>query len=184
MSPKDGLELRIMLELALSHKGPVAIRYPRGKAPFHEVNYANNSFKIGEGEILKAGVDLALIAIGNMVYPALSVAERLEKDGVNTMVVNARFIKPLDRNLISSVASAVPKIITIEENALQGGFGSAVLEFLNSRGINNTKVKRLGIPDIFLEQGQPGELRKEYGLDEEGIYLNALSFAKMPLYNK
>jgi 1-deoxy-D-xylulose-5-phosphate synthase len=99
------------------------------------------------------------------------------------MVINARFVKPLDRNLISSVAAMVPRIITIEENILQGGFGSAVVEFLNKKEIPHIKVKRIGIPDIFIEQGSQDELRKIYGLDEEGIYLATSSFLRAPSYD-
>ncbi|OIP59276.1 MAG: 1-deoxy-D-xylulose-5-phosphate synthase [Nitrospirae bacterium CG_4_10_14_0_8_um_filter_41_23] len=184
MAPKDDIELRVMLDLALKHKGPIAIRYPRGKIQTSDIRHqTSDHFGIGEAEILKEGDDIALIAIGNTVYPALSAAERLEKDGIATMVVNARFVKPLDRNLIFSVATIVPRIITIEENVLQGGFGSAVLEFLNETDIHNVRIKRLGMPDGFIEQGQQNELRKKYGLDEEGIYLSAFSFFREPLYS-
>jgi len=184
MAPKDDIELRVMLDLALKHKGPIAIRYPRGKIKTSDIRHqTSDHFGIGEAEILKEGDDIALIAIGNTVYPALSAAERLEKDGIATMVVNARFVKPLDRNLIFSVATIVPRIITIEENVLQGGFGSAVLEFLNETDIHNVRIKRLGMPDGFIEQGQQNELRKKYGLDEEGIYLSAFSFFREPLYS-
>ena len=184
MAPKDDIELRYMLELALSHNGPVAIRYPRGKIlPQARNPKLTDDFKIGEAEILKDGKDIALIALGNTVYPSLQAAERLEKQGTSTMVINARFVKPLDRNLISSVAAMVPRIITIEENILQGGFGSAVVEFLNKIEIPHIKVKRIGIPDIFIEQGSQDELRKIYGLDEEGIYLATSSFLRAPSYD-
>ncbi|OGW37269.1 MAG: 1-deoxy-D-xylulose-5-phosphate synthase [Nitrospirae bacterium RBG_13_39_12] len=189
MVPKDSLELRAMLELALKQNGPVAIRYPRGKVqslvdsfPGFNKNSAS-IFKNGEAEILREGEDIALIALGNTVIPALSAAERLEKEGFSTMVINARFVKPLDRNLISYAVSAVPKIITIEENALQGGFGSAVLEFLNEIEVHNVRVKRLGIPDKFIEQGHQGELRKKYGLDKDGIYMAAISMVKEPTFS-
>jgi 1-deoxy-D-xylulose-5-phosphate synthase len=184
MSPKDHVELKMMLELALKHNGPVAIRYPRGKTQSPVNNYPTLtggtlvSLKDAEAEILKDGKDIVLMALGTTVYPALSAADRLKKEGIDAMVINARFIKPLDRDLISSVASMVPRIITIEENVLQGGFGSAVLEFLNEMEIHNVRVKRLGIPDIFIEQGQQNELRKKYGLDEEGIYMAAYSFLR------
>jgi 1-deoxy-D-xylulose-5-phosphate synthase len=184
MSPKDDIEFKYMLELALNHNGPIAIRYPRGKVKsLISPPSSLIPFKIGKAEVLREGKDVALIALGNTVYPSIQAAERLEKEGVSVMVVNARFIKPLDHNLISSVALTVPRIITIEENSLQGGFGSAVLEFLNEVEVNNVKVRRLGIPDIFIEQGQQNELRKIYGLDEEGIYLSALSFIKERLYS-
>jgi 1-deoxy-D-xylulose-5-phosphate synthase len=189
MAPKDHIELKTMLELALKHNGPVAIRYPRGKADSPVNNYPALtggtlvSLKDAEAEILRDGKDIVLMALGNTVSPVLTAADRLRRDGIEAMVINARFIKPLDRELISSVASMVPRIITIEENVLEGGFGSAVLEFLNEMEIHNVRVKRLGIPDRFIEQGQQSELRNKYGLDEEGIYLSACLFLRELSYN-
>lgn len=176
MAPKDGSEFRSMFEFAFKHNGPVAIRYPRGKVQPSVTSHPSSfTFDIGEGEIIKTGEDIAFIAIGNCVYPAISAAERLEKEGITSMVINARFIKPLDRNLLISTVSRIKRIITIEENVLAGGFGSAVLEFLDNTDIPNVKLRRLGIPDEFIEQGSQAELRKKYGLDEEGIYQAALS---------
>jgi 1-deoxy-D-xylulose-5-phosphate synthase len=182
MAPKDSFELKLMLELALQHDGPSAIRYPRGNVPsFPHSLYI--PFHIGEAEILKDGEEIAIIAVGNMVYPALSASERLDKDGVSVMVVNARFVKPMDRNLLISIASRIKRIITVEENTLTGGFGSAVLEFLNDAEIPHIKVRRLGLPDEFICQGHHDELRKKYGLDEKGIYQSALSLLKEPTYS-
>ncbi|MDI6890388.1 MAG: 1-deoxy-D-xylulose-5-phosphate synthase [Thermodesulfovibrionales bacterium] len=201
MAPKDDFELRAMLELALKHNGPSAIRYPRGKVSdklqvtsckLTEKNNSKDSslvtrhsslLDIGRAEILKEGNDIAIIAIGSTVYPALSAAEQLGKEGISAMVVNARFIKPLDRNLLLSIVSRVKRIITVEENALAGGFGSAVLEFLNKMEVYDVRVRRLGIPDEFIDQGNQDELRKKYGLDEEGIYHTALSILKEPTYS-
>ena len=95
-------------------------------------------------------------------------------------MVNARFIKPLDENMLISISSQIPKLMTIEENVLQGGFGSAVLEFLNNSETTNSRIKMLGIPDRFIEQGNPERLREKYGLDENGIFNAALSFVKEP----
>ncbi len=182
MAPKDSFELKLMLELALQNDGPSAIRYPRGNVPsFPHSLYI--PFHIGEAEILKEGEEIAIIALGNMVYPALTASERLDKDGVSAMVVNARFVKPLDRNLLTSIASRIKRIITVEENTLSGGFGSAVLEFLNDAEIPFIKVRRLGLPDEFICQGHHDELRKKYGLDEEGIYQSARSLLKEPTYS-
>jgi 1-deoxy-D-xylulose-5-phosphate synthase len=188
MAPKDGVELRAMLELALTHGGPSAIRFPRGKIHSPAINHPESveespvTFSIGESDVLKEGDDIAILAIGNTVSPALYAAERLENEGVSAMVVNARFVKPLDRNLLSSVTSKLKKIITVEENALEGGFGSAVVELLNDMEIHDVRVRRLGIPDEFIEIGQQSELRKKYSLDEEGIYQAVLSFLKEPTY--
>jgi 1-deoxy-D-xylulose-5-phosphate synthase len=141
-----------------------------------------SQIRCGKAEILREGADIAFIALGETVLRALSVAERLEKEGIDAMVINARFAKPLDRDLISAVAAVVPRIVTIEENTLQGGFGSAVLETLNEMEQHNVKVKCIGIPDGFIEHAQQSELRKKYGLDEEGIYLTALSFYRERLF--
>ena len=181
LAPRDGSELRSMFEFALRHNGPVAIRYPRGKISqkpefnLHLLGGQKPEIQIGKAEILIQGDDIAIIAIGNTVHPALSAAERLERDGISTMVVNARFIKPIDRNLLFSIASKIKRIVTIEENVLAGGFGSSVLEFLDNADVPDVKVRRIGIPDEFIEQGNQVELRKKYGLDEEGIYQAALS---------
>jgi 1-deoxy-D-xylulose-5-phosphate synthase len=182
MAPKDAFELRAMLELALKHDGPSAIRYPREKVQSSVTSHQSPvTFDIGEGEILKTGEDIAFIAIGNCVHSALSAAERLERDGISVMVVNARFIRPLDRHLLLSITSRIKRIITVEENTLTGGFGSAVLELMNDMEIPHVKVRRLGLPDEFIAQGQQDELRKKYGLDEEGIYQAALSILKEPI---
>jgi 1-deoxy-D-xylulose-5-phosphate synthase len=182
MAPKDSLELKAMIELALHHNGPSAVRYPRGK--IYTSPYSSYiPFQIGEAEILKDGEEIAIIALGNTVYPVLSASERLDKDGVSVMVVNARFVKPMDRNLLISIASRINKIITVEENTLTGGFGSAVLEFLNDAEIHRIRVRRLGLPDEFICQGHHDELRKKYGLDEEGIYQSVLSLLKEPTYS-
>jgi len=181
MAPKDDLELKAMLELALKHNGPSAIRYPRGKVSQGSgVRGQGLEIDIGKAEILKEGFDLTLIAIGNVVYPALGAAERLEKEGIKASVINARFIKPLDKELILKMASKTKRIITIEENMIAGGFGSAVLEYLNSMDIPDIKIKILGIPDEFVEQGSQAILRKKYGIDEEGIYQACKAFFSTP----
>ncbi len=189
MAPKDDVELVAMLDLALDHNGPVAIRYPRGKVKTVFTRPSGNghgqacdTFEFGEAEILKQGDDVALVALGTVVQPALSVADMLESAGISTMVVNTRFVKPLDRDLFISVARKIKRIITIEENTLAGGFGSAFLEFLNANEIHDVRVKMLGIPDRFIEQGQQSELREKYRLDENGILNTALTFLKKGNY--
>lgn len=183
MSPRDDIELKAMFELGLKHNGPSAIRYPRGRISQKSgVGSLKSELKIGEAEILKDGTDIALIAIGTTVYPALSAAERLEEDGIRATVINARFVKPLDKALIFSAASRIKRIITIEENVLAGGFGSAILEYLNSVDIHDVKIKTLGIPDEFVEQGSQAILRKKYGIDEEGIYNAAISLIREPTF--
>ncbi len=175
MAPKDGREMRMMFELALEHNGPCAIRYPRGTVPEKELPCPG--IYHGTGELLRDGTDVALVAVGTCVLAAMKAAEKLESAGVSALVVNARFIKPLDKELLVSVAERVSKIVTIEENVLDGGFGSAVIECLHDAELN-VKVKRLGIPDTFVEQGGVERLKAKYGIDEEGIFLSALSFVR------
>lgn len=176
MAPRDQNELRKMIEFALKQNGPCAIRYPRGKVPCTPLPCPD--LTIGRWETLRRGEDIALIAAGNCVLPALKASGRLEKAGIQASVISARFIKPLDRDLLIHLSTHVPKILTIEENMLQGGFGSSVLECLNEAETNGVRVKRLGLPDRFIEQGRPDRLRARYGIDEEGIFLAAVSFIK------
>ena len=176
MAPKDEHELKDMLEFSLKYNGPSAIRYPRGRVHNAGFKIQDSNIELGKAEILKEGEDIALIAIGNTVYPALNAAALLEKDGIKAAVINARFVKPMDKGLIFSMASRIKRVVTIEENLLAGGFGSAVLEYLNSVDIHDVKIKTLGIPDEFVEQGSQAILRKKYGIDEEGIYQNCKAF--------
>jgi 1-deoxy-D-xylulose-5-phosphate synthase len=171
MSPKDAPELRGMLRLALHHDGPSAIRYPRGRVK-QPIGYSAKEAAVtmGKGELLSQGDDIALIAIGNAVSPAFKAAEMLRKEGISPCVINARFIKPLDEELILSTASRVKRIVTVEENVLAGGFGSAVLECLNKAELDDVSVRRIGIEDEFVEHGSQSILRKKYSLDDEGIY--------------
>lgn len=175
MAPKDAREMKMMFKFALDHNGPSAIRYPRGIVP--EIELPSAGIAYGRGEILKEGSDISLVAVGSCVMPALQAAERLELAGVSAQVVNARFIKPLDRALLLSVTARIPMIVTIEENALEGGFGSCVVECLNDAE-TNVRVKRLGVPDKFIEQAGIDSLKAKYGIDEDGIFLAALSFLK------
>jgi 1-deoxy-D-xylulose-5-phosphate synthase len=171
MAPKDGAELRAMLRFALHHKGPSAIRFPRGRAiQYADLGAGNPALKSGKAELMAEGEDIAIIAIGNSVYPSLRAAQMLLKDGVRASVINARFIKPLDENLILSVSEKVGHVVTVEENMLAGGFGSAVLELFHSAGLTDIYVQRIGIGDEFVEHGSQSVLRRKYGLDDEGIY--------------
>ncbi|MCX7794812.1 MAG: 1-deoxy-D-xylulose-5-phosphate synthase, partial [Thermodesulfovibrionales bacterium] len=172
MAPKDGPELKTMLDLSLRIDGPSAIRYPRGKAIVIEGE--RNFFSIGQAEILCDGDDIAILAVGNMVGPAMEAAMELKNMDINVTVVNARFIKPLDESLIYSLAGRIKRIITVEDNSLAGGFGSAVLEFLHRTGLHDVIVRSLGIPDIFVEHGTQQELRERYGLSKAGIINTAL----------
>jgi len=179
LAPRNTGELRLMLAWAVNHAGPVAVRYPRGKAP--QSGIPVSPIAPGCAELLREGTDMIIMAIGNPANAALTAAVRLEEAGIQAAVINARFIKPLDQKIILSMASRIPRIITVEENALQGGFGSAVMECLNEAKMSHIAVKRIGIPDSFIEQGSMNSLRAACGIDEEGIYQAALAFMKEPL---
>jgi 1-deoxy-D-xylulose-5-phosphate synthase len=123
---------------------------------------------IGKGELLREGKDGAIVAIGTMVQPALQAADELAAEGVELAVLNARFVKPLDGELILALAQT-GRLFTVEENVLQGGFGTAILELLEENGVTGVQVVRLGFPDSFVEQGEQTELKRAFGLDQEGI---------------
>jgi len=178
MAPKDGHELQRMLTTALSHNGPCAIRYPRGTITEMREDPELKEIPIGEAEVLRKGSDILIIAIGNTAFPALTASQLLRKTGVSACVINARFVKPLDINLIANFAKKIKCVLTIEENTVIGGFGSAVVEELIKRGIRDLKIKMLGLPDRFIEHGPQSLLRKNLGLDAEGIAREALSLAE------
>jgi 1-deoxy-D-xylulose-5-phosphate synthase len=179
MAPKDENELRHMLKTALELKAPVALRYPRGAGYGVPLDKKMECLAIGKGELLREGTDLTIVAIGSTVMPAVKAAEQLAEQGISAGVVNARFIKPLDADLILGQAKATGgRIVTVEENVLQGGFGSAVLELLQDNGMSQVKVKRLGIPDQYIEQGTQAQLRKDVGIDAEGIAAAVQAFLK------
>ena len=178
MAPKDENELRHMLKTALYSGVPIALRYPRGAGFGVELDQDLKSLEIGKGEQLLEGIDVTIIAVGSTVYPALQAAEALKLKGISAGVVNARFVKPLDAGLILSVAGQTGRIVTVEENALQGGFGSAVLELLYDNNLQNVKVRRIGLPDHYVEQGSQAQLRKDVGIDAEGITTATLEFMK------
>lgn len=169
MAPKDENELRHMLVTALETQGPAALRYPRGNGYGVPLEQQLAPLPIGKGELLREGDRGAILAVGTMVYPSLEAAERLAAEGLSLSVVNARFIKPLDRELIIRLAGSTGILFTVEENAIEGGFGSAVLELLEEEGVDGVKVRRLGFPDRYIEQGEQRELRARYGLDAEGV---------------
>ncbi len=169
MAPKDENELRHMLKTALYLGRPVTLRYPRGAGYGVPLEQELREIPIGRGEELAGGSDVALIAIGSTVHPALAAAMELEKEGIRATVINARFVKPLDRELILAAAQRCGVLVTVEENALQGGFGSAVLELLADERVTGLKVKRIGVPDRFIEHGSQAQLRKDLGLDAAGI---------------
>jgi 1-deoxy-D-xylulose-5-phosphate synthase len=168
MAPKDENELQHMLQTAIDHDGPVAVRYPRGNGYGVPLDQSFRALPIGKAEVVREGRDGAILAVGTMVRPALEAAQMLAADGIDLTVVNARFVKPLDRETIMSQARH-GRLFTVEENVLQGGFGTAVLELLEEEGLDEVRLHRLGYPDSYIEQGEQPELHKLYGLDAEGI---------------
>lgn len=169
MAPKDENELQHMIKTAIYAGRPMALRYPRGAGLGVAMDQEPATLEIGLGEILAEGNDLVIVAIGVTVQPALKAAALLKERGIAAGVINARFVKPLDRELILAEARRTGCLVTVEENALQGGFGSAVLELLEEERITHVRLKRLGIPDHFIEHGSQAQLRKDLGLDAEGI---------------
>jgi 1-deoxy-D-xylulose-5-phosphate synthase len=170
MAPKDENELQHMMKTCLQHEGPASVRYPRGVSLGVKMDVEPKALPVGQGEVLKEGTDVALVAIGVTVWEAFKAAERLEQEGISTAVVNGRFIKPLDVNLIGDVAKKVRYVVTVEEGARMGGFGSAVLEALSDLGLTPLRTKVLGLPDWYVEQGPQDLLRERYGLTADGIY--------------
>ncbi len=170
MAPKDEAEMRDMLLTAIEFPGPAAVRYPRGSGHGVDLSPKPKKIPVGKGEILRQGDDAAIIAYGSMVYPAVAAAEKLREQGVNVTVANARFVKPLDAELILSLARDHELIVTVEEAYLAGGFGSAVMELLEANGLQNAvKVVRMGVQDEIVTHGDPKKLLAVYGLDRDGI---------------
>jgi 1-deoxy-D-xylulose-5-phosphate synthase len=167
-----------MLKTALEHNGPICLRYPRGEGWGTTLDEKIRSFEIGKGNQLRGGKDLAILALGHTVVPALRAAEDLSQLGIDAGVINARFVKPLDRELIVQTACRVPYLLTIEDHVLEGGFGSAVVELLADEEVNGVHIKRLGIPDRFIPHGTQDELKKLCGLDQQAIFHAAVQMIK------
>jgi 1-deoxy-D-xylulose-5-phosphate synthase len=178
MSPKDENELQHMIRTAVEHDGPAAVRYPRGTGLGVPMDQEAMNLPIGKGEVLREGEDVVIVAVGNMVRPSLEAAERLETAGISAAVVNARFVKPLDEDLILKMAKRIGRIVTVEEHALQGGFGSAVLECIDGNRLTGVKTHRIGLPDRFIEHGTQSMLRQKYGLDADGIFASVRDFVE------
>ncbi|MBN9391496.1 MAG: 1-deoxy-D-xylulose-5-phosphate synthase [Chloroflexi bacterium] len=169
MAPKDENELQHMLYTATQHRGPIGLRYPRGASYGVEMDKEFKALPIGKGEILREGEDLALVALGSEVYPAMEAAEMLAERGIRAAVINARFIKPLDEELLLETARKYRRVVTVEEAALAGGFGSAVMELFEMRGLNEVEVHRVGVRDHFVTHGAQSLMREKEGLDPASI---------------
>ena len=176
MAPKDENELQNMLYSATKYDAPTAIRYPRGKGLGVALDETFRYLEVGSAEVLQEGTDILMIAVGSMVHPATNVANTLEQKGYSVGIINARFIKPLDQTTLLSQISKAKHIITLEENMLAGGFGSAVSELLKTNGNTDYSMLSIGIPDEFVPHGNTDILKKELQLDEDGILQQISSF--------
>jgi len=181
MSPMDENELARMLLTAINHDGPIALRYPRGQGQGVEILEEVTPVEIGRAQVVTQGDDLMIIAIGQSVYEAIAAAKQLAQRGIFAMVINARFVKPLDAQLFLEKAAKIKKIITVEEHMLAGGFGSAILEMYADNGMTNLEFKRIGIDNKFVEHGPQDLLKKEYGVDSSAIVAAGLALAGLDL---
>ncbi len=178
MAPKDENELRHMLYTALQQSGPVAIRYPRGRGNGAAFDPEYKALPIGEAELLREGKDLMILALGSMVQPCMDVARELEKEGFSVGVVNCRFVKPLNKKLVE-YARRTGKVLVAEENTRYGGLGGGLLELLSDMEVTDVLVRRIGLPDLFVEHGSIQILKEKYGLDKEGILKEARALCVM-----
>ena len=174
-APKDENELQHLIYTAVKTKHPMAIRYPRGAGIGVEMDKELRLITIGKGEILRHGDDIAILALGATVAPALEAAKELTTRGIEAEVINSRFAKPLDSKLITDVASRIKRLLTVEENVLNGGFGSGVTALLQESGITDVRLKSIGIPGEFVEHGTQDILRSKYSLDAKGIVRESLN---------
>lgn len=179
MAPKDENELRHMLNTALSFDGPITIRYPRGSGVGVDCSEALQQLSIGKGEVLREGEGVCLLAIGSMVAVALQAVDVLAEQGIKAGVINLRFAKPLDEELLVQAAKKYSKLVTLEEGVVAGGVGSAVLELLNNKGLlQTTQVLNLGIPDEFVPHGDKKYLFRDIGLDLDSITAKITALVK------
>ena len=169
MAPKDEDELADMMATALTIDGPSAIRYPRGAVADVQCKPEPQILPIGKAEVLSDGSDVAILGLGPMITYARELAERLKRDGISAAVINPRFVKPVDRELISQYARSVAAFVTFEDHVKMGGFGSAVLEALQELGCS-VPVVRIGWPDHFIEHGKIESLRAKYGITVDEAY--------------
>jgi 1-deoxy-D-xylulose-5-phosphate synthase len=174
MAPKDEEELRHMLYTAINYDGPTAVRYPRGSGEGVELTDGLRLLEIGRGELLREGDDVLLLPLGNRVYPALEAAEKLQSLGFSAAVINPRYLKPLDAQLICQWAQHTGRVITVEDNVIAGGFGSSILELFSSRQMHTVKASLLGYPDNFVEHGPQRTLWKICNIDAPAIVRSAL----------
>ncbi|MGB8702749.1 MAG: 1-deoxy-D-xylulose-5-phosphate synthase, partial [Thermosynechococcaceae cyanobacterium] len=183
MAPKDEAELQRMVATGIQHTdGPIAMRYPRGNgygAPLLEEGW--EPLPIGKAEVLRQGRDVLIVAYGSMVYPSVQAADILSEHGIRAAVVNARFVKPIDADLIVPLAQEIGKVVTVEEGCIMGGFGTALMEVLMEHDVV-VPVTRLGVPDLLVEHATPNQSMAELGLTSPQIAESILKlFSKTPV---
>src|ERR1051325_3782532 len=178
MAPMDENELQHMLKTAIDYSGPISFRYPRGDGWGVNIDSEMADLEIGKGQLMRRGKDLAIVAAGQTVVPAVRAAEDLATLGIDAAVVNMRFLKPLDRELLLQTAVRVPYLITVEDHALEGGLGSAVVELVSDHLASGPRVKRLGIPDRFISHGTQDELRRICGIAQQAIFQAAIQIGR------
>jgi 1-deoxy-D-xylulose-5-phosphate synthase len=178
MAPMDENELVRMMQTAVAHQGPIALRYPRGAGQGVDIDYNAKAIDVGKAKVVRTGDDLLIIGIGRCVNDAMDAAEQLSAQGIESTVVNARFVKPLDADLILDLAEKIKNVVTIEEHVLAGGFGSAILELICDNGLSGCRVKRVGVNDVFVEHGSQNELRKDYGIDASAVVAAGLKLCR------
>jgi 1-deoxy-D-xylulose-5-phosphate synthase len=179
MAPKDENELRHMLKTMIDYsQGPIALRYPRGCGLGVAMDAQLNVLPIGKGEVVREGKDVIFVAVGSMVAVSERAASLLESKGMSAGVVNARYVKPLDRELLEQILHGEPLLITVEENSVIGGFGSAVMQHLSQEGYDTSRIHNAGIPDRFIEHGSIKELHEDIGLSAEALATTALGMVR------
>lgn len=178
MAPKDRKEFQAMIKFAVAFDdGPIAVRYPRGDCPDIAFPATDTALELGKAEVLAQGETVTLVAIGSTVHSAVLAAGIMKKQGLNPTVINARFVKPLDTGMLDKLAAESAPVVIIEENVVAGGFGSAVMEYVTENGKRPVRMKRIGLPDVFIEQGPQSVLRGKYGLSPEVIANSVMRFA-------
>jgi len=177
-SPLNEEELRNMMYTAqLPRKGPIVIRYPRGRGVMTNWKLPFSELEIGKGSRLREGKDLAIVTLGPLGNDAFKAAERLGEKSIGAAVYNMRFLKPIDESLLHEVFSSFGKVITVEDGTIIGGLGSALIEFAADHGYR-AKITRMGVPDRFIEQGTLQELHRECGIDQDGIFDAAMTLSR------
>jgi 1-deoxy-D-xylulose-5-phosphate synthase len=178
MAPGDVMDLTMMVDFALAQSNPASIRYPKAKA--ESIARQPAGIELGKSETVRQGDDGTLVACGAVLPTCVEAADKLREDGLEVAVINARFIKPLDTETVLKAVESSPFVITVEEGALMGGFGSTVLEAACDAGLDTSRIRRLGVPDRFVEHGDRGELLAGLGLDAPGIMRTCRDLANPP----